>query len=321
LRRREFITFLGGAAAWPLAAHAQQSAMPVIGVLRVNPQDTTETFAEPFRRYMRALGWVEGRNIRFLFVWAAGQNERLPVLAQELVAAGVNMVIAFGDPGVKAAQRATAQVPIVGMTSDLVYSGAVPSMRRPGGNTTGVSILASELDLKRLELLHDFVPQARRIGLLVDPTATRDRDQFETAARLLGIEIEMFDAESRDQIPRTLDAVAASRVEAVNVLASALLNSARGLMIERLRAARLPAIYEWPETAEEGGFLAYGPRNLLCYRLVVGLVDKILRGAHPADLPVEQPDRFELVLNLKTAGELGLTFSAPLLLRADQLIE
>jgi putative tryptophan/tyrosine transport system substrate-binding protein len=188
--------------------------------------------------------------------WAAGQNERLPVLAQELVAAGVNMIIAFGDPGVKAAQRATAQVPIVGMTSDLVYSGAVPSMRRPGGNTTGVSILASELDLKRLELLHDFVPQARRIGLLVDPTATRDRDQFETAARLLGIEIEMFDVESRDQIPRTLDAVAASRVEAVNVLASALLNSARGLMIERLRAARLPAIYEWPETAEEGGFLA-----------------------------------------------------------------
>jgi putative tryptophan/tyrosine transport system substrate-binding protein len=322
MRRRQFITLLGSAAvARPRTARAQQPAMPLIGVLRVNPKGITETFAEPFRRYMRAVGWEEGRNIRFLFVWAAGQNERLPELAEELVAAGVNTIIAFGDPGVKAAQRASAHIPIVGMTSDLVYSGAVASMTRPGGNTTGVSILASELDLKRLELLHAFVPQARRIGLLVDPTVTRDRSQFETGARLLGVEIEMFDVGSREEIPQALNAMAAAGVEAVNILSSPLLNSARGLIIEHLRGARLPAIYEWPETAEEGGFLAYGPRYLLCYRLVVGLTDKILRGARPADLPVQQPDRFELVLNLKTAGELGLTFSAPLLLRVDQVVE
>jgi putative ABC transport system substrate-binding protein len=322
MKRREFIALFGGAAAaWPLAARAQQPAMQTIGVLRINPQGVAESFAEPFRRYMRALGWEEGRNVRFLFVWAAGQNERLPALAQELVASGADLIITFGDPGVKAAQEASAKIPVVGMTDDLVGSGAVASMARPGGNTTGVSILAPELDVKRLELLHVFVPQARRIGVLIDPSVTRDRSQLEQGGRALGIELAMFDVRSHDEMPQALNAMIASRVDAVNVLASPLLNTARGLIIERLRAGRLPAIYQWPENAEEGGFLAYGPRQLLCYRHVAGLVDKVLRGARPADLPVEQPDKFELVLNLKTADELGLTFSPQLLLRVDQVIE
>src|ERR1700731_5342311 len=165
MRRREFITLLGGAAAlWrPRAVVAQQGRLPVVGVLRPNWKDVGETFAEPFRRYMKAIGWEEGRNIRFLFIFAEGRNERTPALADELVAQNVDLIISFGDPAIRAAQRATQVIPIVGMTDDMIGSGLVVSMARPGGNTTGVSMLTLELDVKRLEILHEFLPQARRI--------------------------------------------------------------------------------------------------------------------------------------------------------------
>jgi putative tryptophan/tyrosine transport system substrate-binding protein len=322
MRRREFITLAGAAAAaWPLAARAQQGRLPLVGVLRPNPKDILETFAEPFRRYMKAIGWEEGRNVRFLFVWAEGHNERAPALAEELVAQNVDLIIPFGDPAIRAAQRATQAIPIVGMTDDMVGSGLATSLARPGGNTTGVSILASELDVKRLEILHDFVPRARRIAVLADPTTVSTSTQLANAGRDLGVELVPFEAQSPDEIGRALDAVAGAKVEAVNILASPLLNAARLQTIDRMRAARLPAIYQWPETAEDGGLLAYGPRNLLCYRHVVSLVDKVLRGAKPADLPIEQPSKFELVVNLKTASALGLTISPTLLLRADEVIE
>jgi putative ABC transport system substrate-binding protein len=321
VKRREFITLLGGAAAWPLAARAQQARLPLVGVLRPNPKDKLETFAEPFRRYMKAIGWEEGRNIRFLFVWAEGRNERVPALAGELVAQNVDLIITFGDPAIRAAQRATQAIPIIGMTDDMIGSGLAASLARPGGNTTGVSILASELDVKRLEILHDFVPQARRIAVLADPTTVSTRAQLASAARGLGVELVPFEAQSPDEIGRALGAVAEARVEAVNILASPLLNAARLQTIDRMRDARLPAIYQWPETAEDGGLLAYGPRNLLCYRHVVSLVDKVLRGAKAADLPIEQPSKFELVVNLKTANAIGMTISPMLLLRADEVIE
>jgi putative tryptophan/tyrosine transport system substrate-binding protein len=171
MTRHEFIALVGGAAAaWPLAARAQQGRLPVIGVLRPNWKDVGETFAEPFRRYMKAIGWEGQRNIRFLFVFAEGRNERTPALARELVAQNVDVIISFGDPGIRAAQQATQVIPIVGMTDDMIGSKLAASLARPGGNTTGVSILASELDVKRLEILHEFVPRARRIALLVDPT-------------------------------------------------------------------------------------------------------------------------------------------------------
>ena len=150
MKRRDFISLLGGAAAWPLAARAQQGRLPLIGVLRSNPKNVNEVFAEPFRRYMKAAGWEDGRNIRFLFVWAEGHSERAPALAGELVAQNVDLIITFGDPAIRAAQRATSAIPIVGMADDMVGSGLAASMPRPGGNTTGVSILASELDVKRL---------------------------------------------------------------------------------------------------------------------------------------------------------------------------
>ena len=261
MNRRDFITLLGGtAAAWPLAARAQQP-MPVIGVLRPNPKDTDQ-FPEPFRRYMRAIGWEDGRNVRFLFVWAEGRNERAPALAEKLVAQNVDLIITFGDPAIRAAQRATQAIPIVGMTDDMVGSGLAASMARPGGNTTGVSILAPELDVKRLEILHEFVPQARRIAVLADPSTISTRAQLTSAARDLGVELVVFEAQNPAEIGGPLDAIAVAKVEAINVLASPQLNAARHVIIERTRNARLPAIYQFPETAEEGGLLSYGPRVL-----------------------------------------------------------
>ena len=292
----------------------------MVGVLRPTPKDTDQ-FAEPFRRYMRAIGWEDGRTVRFMFVWAEGRNERAPALAEELVAQNVDLIVTFGDPAIRATQRATQAIPIVGMTDDMVGSGLAASMARPGGNTTGVSILAPELDVKRLEILHEFVPQARRIAVLADPSTISTRTQLANAARDLGVELLVFEVQNPAQIGGPLDAIATARVEAVNVLASPQLNAARHVIIERTRNARLPAIYQFPETAEEGGLLSYGPRVLLCFRHVVSLVDKVLRGTKPADLPIEQPSKFELVVNLKTAIAIGMTIPPTLLLRADQVIE
>jgi len=237
----------------------------MVGALRSNPKDT-EAFAEPFRRYVKAIGWEEGRNIRFLFVWAEGRNERAPALAGELVAKNVDLIITFGDPAIRAAQRATQTIPIVGMTDDMIGSGLVVSMARPGGNTTGVSILTLELDVKRLEILHEFLPQARRIAVLADPSTISTRAQLTSAARDLALELVRFEAQSPDEIGNALDAVASAKVDAVNVLASPILNAAHRLIIERMHNARLPTIYQFPESAEDGGLLAYGPRVSESYR-------------------------------------------------------
>jgi putative ABC transport system substrate-binding protein len=181
--------------------------------------------------------------------------------------------------------------------------------------------LAPELNVKRLEFLHEFVPQARRIAVLADPTTISTHAQLTDAGRDLGVELIIFEVQNPTEIGGPLDAIAAANVGAVNVLASPQLYGARYLIIERMRNARLPAIYQFPEAAEEGGLLSYGPRLLLCFRHVVSLVDKVLRGAKPADLPIEQPTKFELVVNLKTASAIDMTISPALLLRADEVIE
>jgi putative tryptophan/tyrosine transport system substrate-binding protein len=323
VRRREFIALLGSTAvvSWPPAVGAQQNAMPAVGVLRVNAKDVSEAFAEPFPRYMKELGWEEGRNITFQFLWAGGQNDQLPVLARELVARKVNLIITFGNPAVQAVQRATTTIPIVGMTDDMVGAGLAASMARPGGNTTGVSILGTELDVKRHELLHEFAPQARRLAALADPSQFTSRPQLENASSIFGVDLSIFAARSRDEIGPALDAIEKAQIEAVNVLASPILNGARAFIIDRLRQMRLPSVYEWPECAEEGGLLGYGPRLQAMYRQVAGLVDKVLRGAAPRDLPIEQPTKFELVVNLKTAQAIALAISPALLLRADKVVE
>ena len=292
-----------------------------MGVVRNGRKPTGQPTVSNFQRHMAALGWEDGRTCRMMFVYAEEDAERYPALLHELVTHGADVIVVYGDPAIQAAQRASRTIPIVGMADDLVGSGLVASMARPGGNTTGVSILASELDVKRLELLHEFVPKARRIAVLSDPTTVSTRPQLDKAAPALGVELVTYEAQNRDEIARALDAMPAAGVGAVNVLASPILNLARGVIVERLRRTRIPAIYQWPETAEQGGFLAYGPRVSLADQHVVGFVDKILRGARPADLPIEQPTRFDLVVNLKTATALGLTISRPLLLRADRVIE
>jgi putative ABC transport system substrate-binding protein len=323
MRRREFITLLGGAAvAWPLAARAQQDRSPVVGILRVNPKNITEIFAEPFRRYMKALGWDEGRNIRYRFVWADGQIQRIPALVQELVEEKVDLLITFGTPSAEAAQRASSTIPTIAATDDMIASGLASDLRRMRfNNMTGVSILSAALDVKRLELLNEFVPRAKRVGILADPNVSPRLTDLKDAARNLGVEPVFFDARSRGEIASALDALIAANVEAVNVLSSPALGAARDLILPKFEQAHLPAIYQWPEIAEEGGFLAYGPRQLLVFRHVASQADKILRGARAIDLPIEQPSRFELVLNLKAANSLGLTFSPQLLLRADEVIE
>jgi ABC-type uncharacterized transport system substrate-binding protein len=322
MRRREVITLLGGAAVvWPLAARGQQPAMPVVGILRFNPENVAETFVGPFRQYMKELGWDEGRNVRYRIVWAGGHADRLASLAAELVAHNVNALVGFGNPVIEALRRATTTIPVVGLSDDLVRGGLADSMARPGGNTTGISILGAELDAKRLELLHVFVPRMRRAGMLIDPTTTPSRRQVEAAAKALGIDAAFFNATNPDEIMRAFDGMIAAKVDAVNVLASPIFHAAHAIIIERANRALLPAVYQWPENAAEGGFLAYGPRLLYCYRLMVGLLDKVLRGAKPADIPIEQPTKFEFILNLKTAKALGLDVPPTLLARADEVIE
>ena len=321
ISRRDLVMTAGAAAICATSAFGQKAAVRTIGVVRVNPQDVNETFVEPFRRYMKELGWEEGNNIEIQTLWAGARNERIPALVDDLIGRQVDILVLFGDLGIRAGQRATASTPIVGLADDLVRSGLASSMARPGGNTTGVSLLSGELDSKRLELLHEFVPAAKRIGVLADPTTASSGSQLDGAARSLGIGPTSWQAQNRDEIARALDAMSLARIEAVNVLASPILNNNRDLIIPRLRGMRLPAIYQWPESAEDGGLLGYGPRLVLAYRQMATLVDKILRGARPADLPIEQPTTFELVVNLRTANAIGLAIPPALQLRADRVIE
>ena len=270
---------------------------------------------------MSLRGWEVGRNLQLVVLRLEGHNERLATLVKELVARPVDVIVVFGDAQIRTAQQVSHDIPIVGMSEDLLGSGLVASMARPGSNTTGVSLLASELDVKRLEILHELVPRARRVGVLADPNTVPTRPQLETAARNLGVELVVSTARSRDEIRPAIDSMVAARVEAVNVLASPILNQSRMPIMDRMRQARLPAIYQWPESAKEGGLLAYGPSLVASYRQVAGFVDRILKGAKPGDLPIQQPTKFELIINLKTAKALGITIPQSLLQRADDVIK
>jgi putative ABC transport system substrate-binding protein len=320
MRRREFITLVGGGALLrtPAASAQEPGRTYRIGGLSVQTR-TARHWVAMFEE-LRRTGFVEGQNLA-----ARGWElrvEQFQEVATELVKAKVDVILSAGDPATRAAQRATATIPILAVSDDLVGSGLVPSLAHHGGNTTGVTIIASDLDAKRLEVLHDYVPRARRIAVLADPTTVSTRAQITDAARDLGIEVVRFEARSRDEVGRALDAMTAAKVEALNVLASPLLDLLRLQIIDRVREARLPAIYQWPETAEDGGLLAYGPRFVGIFRdIVARQLVGLLRGAKPADLPIEQPTKFELVVNLKTAKALGLDVPMPLQLRADEAIE
>jgi putative tryptophan/tyrosine transport system substrate-binding protein len=319
VRRRSLIAAAG---AMVLPASARAQTPPLVGVLRFNPR-RVETFAGIFERDMARLGWEDGKDYRAEFLFADGDPSRLPALAADLVARQPRVIAVFGNTAVAAVQQATREIPIVGMADDLVAVGLVSSMARPDGNTTGVSIMAFELDGKRLEVLHEMVLAAHRIGIVSDPASASKGaiDRVEQAAGKLGLTLSVVRIEKPDDVAPGLAALAAARVEAVQMLASPFLNAQRGVFIERLQAMRLPAMYEWPETVEEGGLACYGPRQSLVFRHVAVLIDKVLRGARVADLPVEQPTTFTLALNAAAARAIGLQLPSALLLRADLVVD
>jgi putative ABC transport system substrate-binding protein len=319
MKRREFLIAATGVALLPRRRlAAQQGCCRIIGVLAPNP---TVFATLNLERDLGAVGWVSGRDYRLLFRASDSRNELLPRLAAELVAQKTDVIFAAGDQAVIAAQQATTAIPIVGIVDDMVGSKLITSMARPGSNTTGISILASELDVKRLQLLHEIVPQASRVGVLADPTTVATGPQLAAAARALNIELIFKYGADESAVAEALDALVDAKLGAVNVLASPILDDQRGAIIERLNAARLPAILQWPESAEAGGLAGYGPRLAGAIRAAVQIIDRVMRGTHPADIPVQQPTKIELAINLKTAKVLGLAMPQSLLARADEVIE
>jgi putative ABC transport system substrate-binding protein len=327
MKRREFITLIGGAAAaWPLAAGAQQPARPFrIGVLAFG-QDPASPLFNAFRDEMRKLGHIEGQTYILEFRSARGDADRTRSFAAELARLPVDVILADGGTASLAAKQATTAIPIVmAVTSDPVGIGLVASLARPGGNLTGFSILSPELGSKRLALLKEAVPAARLVGVLLNAaspiTGAQQLAPIKHAALALDMDLVVGEAQSRDSIPAAVDALVARGISALIVVGDALFFNERTVIIDLARTNRLPAIYPEREYAEDSGLIAYGPSVPDNFRRAAGYVARILRGEKAGDLPVEQPVKFELVINLKTAKTLGLDVPAQLLARADEVIE
>jgi putative tryptophan/tyrosine transport system substrate-binding protein len=323
MRRREFIALMGASVALPFAAMAQQAGRTYrLGGVASLPRNTP-LFVAMFDELQRQ-GFIVGRNLAVEWRVYGADIDLIPGFVADLVKAQVDVLYVSGDPGIRAAQRATTTIPILGATEDMIGSGLVASLARPGGNTTGLSALATELDGKRQEILIEAVPGLHRMAILADAKATGlvQLQVLQDAARAHGIEVSIHRVTRAEEITAAIDAAKAAGASAVNVLSSPFLNGNRQLIIDRVAALRLPTIYQWAETAEEGGFVAYGPRLLQIFReLVAQQLVKLLRGVKPADIPVEQPTKFELVINLKTAKAMGVTVPATLVARADKVIE
>jgi putative tryptophan/tyrosine transport system substrate-binding protein len=324
MTRREFVTLLGGAAvAWPLAASAQEPGRTYrLGGLSPSPREAPQIVA--LFEELRRSGFIEGQNLTIDWRGYGQRVELVSEFATELVKARADVIMAGGDFGIRAAQQATATIPIVGFTDDMLGARLVSSLAHPGGNTTGVSLLATDLDGKRQEILIEAVPGVRRMAAFADSgtSSPQQLQALQDAAHARGVELSIHQIAKAEEIAPAIDAAKASHAAALNILASPLLFANRKIIIERAAALRLPAIYQWPEVAEEGGFIGYGPRLIQLFRdLLARQFVKILRGAKPADLPVEQPTNFELVINLRTAKEFGHEVPARLVLRADKVIE
>jgi putative ABC transport system substrate-binding protein len=329
MRRCDFIIFLAGAmAALPLAARAQEKAMPVIGVLNTgSPGPSSEPFMAAFRQGLSEAGYVEGQNVAIEYRWAEGHYDRLPALAADLVGRKVDLIMAGSPPSALAAKSATSTIPIVFRHGgDPVGDGLVASLARPGGNLTGVSQLGDEgLTAKRLELLSELVPRAGVIALLVNPnnsTAERVIQEVQQAARAKGVQLHVLKASSESEIDTAFASLVQLQAGALLVAADPFLTSRREQLVALASRHAVPSIYAWREFAASGGLISYGASLTSALRLLgTYYAGKVLKGAKPADLPVQQSTTFELVINLKTAEALGLTVPRSMLIRADEIIE
>jgi putative ABC transport system substrate-binding protein len=327
MRRREFITLLGGAvAARPLTARAQQPAMPVIGFLNGTSAAAWRPFVESFRRGLGEAGLIEGQNVAIEFRWAEGHYDQLPMLAADLVRRRVAVIVATGgDASGRAAKAATATIPIVFTSgADPVREGLVASFNRPGGNATGVNVLLAAMEGKRLALLREMVPSAAPIAVLLNPGIPYFDNQLndvQSAARSVGQQLDIMRASNDGEIDGAFAAAAELRVGALLVAADPFLFSRRDRLVALASRYAIPAIYELREYAAAGGLMSYGISLTEVYRLIGIYTGRILKGEKPADLPVQQPTKFELVINLKTVKALGLDVPPQLLARADDVIE
>ena len=324
MNRRELLLLLAGAMTTARALRAQQKLMPVIGFLGNTSLDPNSPFIAAFRQGLSEAGFVEGQNVAIEYLWAEGHYDRLPGLAADLVGRKVDVIVAGGTTAVLAAKNATSTIPIVFNASDPVEFGLVASLARPGGNLTGVSMMNTELMAKRVELLSELVPHARVIALLVNPNnpgAERIMREVSEAARAKGAQLQILRAGTESEIDAALATLVQLHAGALVVQGDPFFGSRREQLVALASRHAVPAIYEGRDFTTLGGLISYGPSRTAANRQLGIYVGKILKGAKPADLPVEQPAKFELVVNLETAKALGLAVPQSILARADEVIE
>jgi putative ABC transport system substrate-binding protein len=327
MRRREFITLIGSAATWPLTARAQQPAMPVIGFFHLTSLETNRENLATFRQGLADTGYIEGKNVAIEYRWAQGRNDRLPTLVAELVRLQVSVIVVLESTnGALAAKAATQTIPIVFMQgADPVRIGLVDSLNRPGGNLTGIGLLAAETAGKCLELLLELVPKANSIGYLRNPTnpafAESETRELEAAAYAHGVHLLIVNASRPREIETAFADLVQQRVDVLQVSSDGFLLTHPDQIVALAARHALPAIYAWPQFTAVGGLMSYGTNIHNAWRQAGIYTGRILKGERPADLPVQQATKIELVINLKTAKALGLTFPITLLGRADQVIE
>jgi putative tryptophan/tyrosine transport system substrate-binding protein len=326
VKRREFITLVSGvAASWPFAARAQQAAMPVIGLLYVrSPEDSAPQLAA-FRRGLAENGYVEGQNVTIEYKWGLGHYDRMPAMAAELVRLPVNVILAGAEPSVLAAKAATSTIPIVFVVgSDPRKLGLVASYNSPGGNATGVNIFSTTLDVKRLGLLHDLIPSAKILGVLVNPKfpyAQDQLDQLEAAANTAGLRLQIYNASNPAEIDTAFEAIARDHIPALIIAADPFFDTRRDQLVALAAQRAMPVMYQFRQYPAAGGLLSYGPDLPDAYRQAGIYVGRVLKGAKLPELPVVQESKFEFVINLKTAKALNLTIPSGVLAIADEVIE